>query len=187
MVTVSVLCLGVLVVFGVGCIVMYVALDAIANRRNGQGSNWWDYLIERDEGKLSLVGGGIAVALLLIFLFDMPKLGLVILIVLITLATLIGLFRLITDEPTKKARIKDNSVPASTIASPAQEGKIGQAASTKLPPPVEEDPYRVLLIKAKYDRSLVERLIEYERKRKPLASLDDLCRNAIVRWERDNQ
>jgi len=49
------------------------------------------------------------------------------------------------------------------------------------------DPYRDLLAKARYDKDLAERLIAYERKRAPFAKLDDLCRSAIDRLERDNR
>ena len=38
------------------------------------------------------------------------------------------------------------------------------------------------MAKAMYDQNLVDRLIEKERKRMPLASLDELCRQIIENW-----
>ncbi len=48
------------------------------------------------------------------------------------------------------------------------------------------DLYRKLLNKAKGDSELVERLVEYERKRKPYAGQEELMERAINRWEHDN-
>ena len=50
---------------------------------------------------------------------------------------------------------------------------------------VQEQLYRQLLAKARGDRALVERLVEYERQRNPGAARSVLLRNAIDRWERD--
>jgi hypothetical protein len=43
-----------------------------------------------------------------------------------------------------------------------------------------------LLRKARGDRSVVERLIEYERKQKPNATRLTCLQNAISRWEQEN-
>ena len=51
----------------------------------------------------------------------------------------------------------------------------------------ENQLYRQLLEKAKGDRKLVERLIEYERQRTPDATLNQLMLNAIYRWDRDRR
>lgn len=50
---------------------------------------------------------------------------------------------------------------------------------------VQEQLYHRLLAKARGDRELVERLLEYERQRDPSAAKSALLRNAIDRWERD--
>jgi hypothetical protein len=46
--------------------------------------------------------------------------------------------------------------------------------------------YRYILQKARGDRGLVERLIEYERRRSPDLDRLELMQDAIFRWERDN-
>lgn len=61
------------------------------------------------------------------------------------------------------------------------------AAPMKALPRPREDPYRELLAKVLYDKGVADRLIEYERKRAPHESFDELCRSAILRWQRDNR
>jgi hypothetical protein len=43
-----------------------------------------------------------------------------------------------------------------------------------------------LRVKVMYDEATIDRLIELEREKTPNASLAQLMRNAIDRWERDN-
>ncbi len=45
------------------------------------------------------------------------------------------------------------------------------------------DPYRDLMARVKYDQREADRLIAEERKRRPTASLDELCRSIIARLE----
>ncbi len=52
---------------------------------------------------------------------------------------------------------------------------------------LEQELYANLLTKSLGDKERVERLIEYERKRIPNASKEDLLHNTIDRWERDNR
>ena len=52
---------------------------------------------------------------------------------------------------------------------------------------VERRLYRSLLQKARGDRQLVERLIEYERRRSPTSDRIAHILNAIRQWERDNR
>ncbi len=51
----------------------------------------------------------------------------------------------------------------------------------------EEELYHKLMVKIGYDRSLAERLINYERHRTPKATRVIWIRSAITRWERDNR
>lgn len=51
----------------------------------------------------------------------------------------------------------------------------------------ENQLYEKLLQKSRGDRQLVERLIEYERRRSPNSSRTDLLQTAIYRWERDRR
>jgi hypothetical protein len=52
---------------------------------------------------------------------------------------------------------------------------------------IEDRLYEDLLQKARWDVALVERWIEYERKRSPRADRGQLMEDAIYRWERDNR
>ncbi len=47
--------------------------------------------------------------------------------------------------------------------------------------------YRYIFQKARGDKELVERLIEYERRRSPDLGRLELMQDAIFRWERDNR
>jgi uncharacterized membrane protein YvbJ len=51
----------------------------------------------------------------------------------------------------------------------------------------EKQLYRNLVQKARGDTELVERLIEYERRRSPGSDRLELLLDAIYRWERDNR
>jgi hypothetical protein len=51
----------------------------------------------------------------------------------------------------------------------------------------EEELYQDLLAKVGYDREVVERLVDYERKRDPSTLRSVLLKSAIERWERDNR
>lgn len=51
----------------------------------------------------------------------------------------------------------------------------------------EHQLYNKLLQKSRGDRKLVERLIEYERRRRPNCSRTELLEVAIYHWERDRR
>ncbi len=57
----------------------------------------------------------------------------------------------------------------------------------KMPDGKEKRLYRDLLRRAKGDKYLVERLIEYERKRSPGSDRLKLLQSALRRWENDNK
>jgi len=44
-----------------------------------------------------------------------------------------------------------------------------------------------LRLKVMYDEAKIDRLIDFERRRLPTAGEEDLMREAIERWERDNR
>jgi hypothetical protein len=199
--------LGVLVVFLVGAGVTYVALEQVARRRKKTlaplGTSRQAepaYLTEGTMEKLALAGGGLAVVLLLLSLLVIPQeWALVIWIVLTGLGVLFGLLTFFINRPATRAEHQPPPSdvpqgqetgyrpPPSTGAPPEQGDRYRLPASTTVSAAAREDPYRDLVAKAHYDLSLVDRLIEYERKRVPLASLDDLCKSAISRLERDNR
>ncbi len=56
---------------------------------------------------------------------------------------------------------------------------------SRLQPSSDGALYQELLRKAGGNQALVDRLIEFERKRMPNASQEELVRSAIERWERD--
>lgn len=73
--------------------------------------------------------------------------------------------------------------PPGTPPSPTEDGP-----GPDTPPKGQEtDPYQELLSKVRGDALTAERLIEYERRRAPSASREELIRRAIERWERDNR
>ncbi len=47
--------------------------------------------------------------------------------------------------------------------------------------------YRNLMRKTQGNKTVIERLIQYERARNPRASQEDLLAGAVARWERDNR
>jgi len=55
------------------------------------------------------------------------------------------------------------------------------------PPDTNNANYQNLLMKARGDKALVGRLVEYERNLAPWKSENELMEAAIVRWERDNR
>lgn len=55
------------------------------------------------------------------------------------------------------------------------------------PPRSEDELYKALLTKVRFDHNVAKRLIEYERKHAPNASNSYLIQSAIRRWEQDNQ
>jgi hypothetical protein len=162
-------------------VVTSVVLSKIAKRKKGVPTPCRDTLI-------AAVAGVIAVVLVvLLVLVASKEWATAIWTVLTVLGFLFGFLTFALSEPATKMQTRAKyRPPASTRAPPAQEDKYRPPASTRAPP-AQEDPYRKLMAKARYDQSLADRLIEYERKRMPYASLDDLCRSAIARLERDNR
>jgi len=73
--------LGLLFVFFVGAGVTYVILEQIAKKKKGNPTLYWDtlkkvesdYWTEGEKEKISLVGGGIAVVLVIILMIQAPK------------------------------------------------------------------------------------------------------------------
>jgi hypothetical protein len=53
--------------------------------------------------------------------------------------------------------------------------------------PREKELYQELLLRARGDKALVERWVEYERGRNPAAGRLELLEDALYRWQRDNR
>lgn len=198
MVVVPAVGLGALVVFGIGYVLAYAMLSKIAKRRKGAPTLYRDTLkevappdswTEEDIDGIAKVGGVVAVVVVLLLLFVVPREWSVVMwLGLTAIGILGGLLTFALNEPVSRAQTRPpHKPPASSRVPPAREAKSRPTESTREPPSVKEDPYRNLLAKAKYDQGLADRLIEYERKRMPYASLDDLCRSALARLEQGNK
>jgi hypothetical protein len=87
-------------------------------------------------------------------------------------------------EPTT-GRKYGRTTPTSTRPPPSYKSR--PAAPTWARPRPREDPHRELLARVLNDKGVADRLIEYERKRAPHESFDELCRSAIQRWQRVNR
>jgi uncharacterized membrane protein len=170
---------------------MYLALGVTAKtmekRRNPETTIYWDHWIENHKEKLSVIGGVLAVVLLVLMMIKMPQWQNVIWIALIALGILFGIFTFgLNDRETNPYRRAKPKSPEPTQAAAAPEIPYRPVRPYPAPPPVKEDYYRKLVAKARYDQGLVDRLLEYERKRLPNASFDELCKSAIERLEQDN-
>jgi hypothetical protein len=189
---------GGLVIFGVGCLILYGAIVGLLKWRERLGQSRWERFVDHNKGKLSLVGGVMALAIVF-SLAGKDGLRPSIWIGLTVLGILVGILSFVIPLIAAATRTNDNhSPPVSSNAPPKREYHYKPPASSKAPPIQEkpyqspsqssvspdthEDPYRSLLAKARYDQSLVDRLIESERKRMPKGSLDDLCRSIIEKW-----
>jgi hypothetical protein len=181
--------LGLGVVFFAGYFLTAAVVVLITEWRKAAPSEWWDNSEEKTLTRIAVIGGVIAVALLVLIMIKASSettkkiwIGLTILGVVGGLLT----FFMNQTETKSQPRVKYRPRASTSVPPPGPEDQYRPPPSTKVPSPPQEDPYRALLAKAMYDQSLVDRLIERERKYMPYASLDDLCRSAIARLERNN-
>ncbi len=190
-------------------------LDTLAKMQPTAAAKLRVPLTERNITRLALAGGGVVVAATVLLLVALPQWRTGIWIGLTVLGIVTGLLTFILRlgaEPAQKPEARKKSPgekppgrkppgrkpTESAEAPPRHEGR--PKAGTGAPPVYESpprpaaaggasapkgDPYRDLMAKVKYDQRQADRLIEQERKRLPLASLDDLCRNIIARLERE--
>jgi len=216
MIVAPAVCFGILAVFIVGCLITIGLLEIIyyiKGRRAPKGVNYWKE-DDNEEGAVTvvLVGGCIAVALVGLIWCVYPEWSTNIWIALTGLGFLFGFLSfifvpLLTNNSFPSTKIppsqqRTHHWSAKTKAPPSQQGFYQSSANTKIPPVHEQsnrshrsttkphtqdDPYRVLLAKARYDQNLADRLIEDEQKRLPNANLDTICRSIIDRLERDNR
>ena len=87
--------------------------------------------------------------------------------------------------PEGKPTPKGGPRPKSTAGTPPRHESEPRPAAAGGASAPKGDPYRDLMAKVKYDQRQADQLIEQERKRLPLASLDDLCRSILARLERE--
>ena len=177
--------LGALVVFGVGYILTNAVLTKIEERKLR-----WSYLsldksTENRIEETSKIVGGLAVALVIVLMLVVPKdlsaliwLGLTIVGIIFGLLT----FVLFGSESNSSDRTKHEPTESTEIT--PIEVYYDDCYTHRRS---EDSLYQTLLAKARNDTELADRLIEFERKRTPYASREELIRSAIVRWERDNR
>lgn len=207
--------LGFLVVFLVGAGVTWVVLAYSAGRDRGGSASRAStphgagpgHLTDEDIEHASIAVGVLCVVLMIGSFFIMPREWFTIVWgVLTVLGILFGLSTFLINEPSSAAQWRTKGEPSSSARGaawerqdeprssgatppppPASRPKNPATTASPAPPPVREDYYRNLLAKARYDKRLADRLIEYERTRSPHASWEDLCKNAVDRWERSKR
>jgi hypothetical protein len=193
--------LGVLVCAVIASVLGYwttsTVLGWIAKRRTGNRPYYADnfhpvepvYLTKRNIRRMSVVGGGLAVGLAVLLLLMVlreysPA----------TWAALTGIGMLggiatffLSGSQSEPGSDRKQPQTTSTNFRPRAVGKPRPTTPTRTQPRPREDPYRELLARVLHDRGVADRLVEYERKRTPDESFDELCRSAILRWQRDNR
>ena len=183
------------VVFSLGYVVTTAVLSQIAKRRPMGRKIYRDTLhpvVRRDhltkQGivQFSIAGGFVAVGLVALLLLTVFRPAFrehstTIWIVLTVLGVLGGIATFVLS-----AAMNRSEAPRRYTRSPS--------ASTRRPPstprasrPAQDDPCQTLLVMARHDQSLVDRLVEYERQRMPDASREELCKSAMERWRRANR
>ncbi|CAG0981994.1 hypothetical protein ANAEL_01801 [Anaerolineales bacterium] len=175
--------LGLLVVFGIGCALTFGVVSKIESKLE-QKKRKLGLIPSVDQTSLdvttiSIAGGTVAVVLVLILLFAVPRgSGVFIWYILIGIGILLGIFSWFPfdsgNSPTETKSTQTTTAPS--LSAPVQSKQTSR-----------EQLYQHLLTLTKHDKDLAERLIEYERKRKPNASEEELIKNAIERWELDNR
>lgn len=195
--------LGFLVVFLVGAWVTFLILDQVQKRKKPETITFFgvtgrkytseDRMREDRNYKITIGGGILAVVLMLVLLFSIPQqTAYLVMGILTVVGILFGISTFfwnrspsISGNPAQPPPLEpDNRPPLRTIptsSAPPSRSTSGDSRSGS------DNPYLDLLIRVRYDTALADRLIEYERKRLPKATMDELCRSAIERLERDNR
>ena len=185
-----------IVIFAAGYLLTYGVLGAMAKQAARQSSRRLNAVSEDNTYKVAVVGGLIPVVVSILAFFNSPpesRSGVAALLTVLGfivcgLSFVVPLLR--EDATSTPPRPAQTRYQPPNYSSPRSQTSSYQAPSyrpTPRPPAAAGDPYRDLLAKARYDKDVAERLIEYERKRAPRDSLDQLCRSAIDRLERDNR
>jgi hypothetical protein len=184
MVVVPAVALGALVIFGLGYLLTSTVMTKFAKKTRNiptfyRWTGVWRDVKHPDEAteeyidQASRVGGGIAVVLMVLLLFVVPKAWASSIWISLTIIGIIfGLFTFVLREP--KPIVDTERKPKPT-------------ESPRVSSHVRDELYKDLLTKCRNDRNLAERLIAYERKRAPSVSEEELIRSAIQRWERDKR
>jgi hypothetical protein len=170
---------------------MYFVLERFTSPAEPQDKNGW----------YAVSGGVLAVIILVLLLVVFPEWHAEIWIGLTLLGIIGGISTFFVHAAMNERQNKQTERPAGsagrtngkadTYRPPAsargsarqRDPQRSQTAAASPTPTVTGDPYRALLCKVMYDQSRADQLIQAERKRMPLASLDDLCRKIIERLE----
>lgn len=184
MITVPAIALGAFVVFCIGYLLTSTVMTKNAKKTRSvstfyRSTGEWKEVKHPDEAteesinQMSMVGGGVAVGLMVLLLLVLPKTWASLIWVSLTILGIIfGIFTFVLREP--KPIVNTESKPK-----PAESSR----ASSR----VRDQLYKDLLAKCRGDKNLAERLIAYERKHAPSANGEELIRSAIQRWEQDRR
>jgi hypothetical protein len=185
------LVVALLVVFGIGFFLTFSVASMIARqievRKRSSGlippvdQTWLD------GNKISIMGGVVAVVLVVALLFIVPgESQATIWYSLTGLGIVCGLLSFFLFGSKSRSNPSTKTLPG-PIDGRNLKPQVGQAAADQSPQSLKDSLYQKLLSKTKNDRDMANRLIEFERKRKPEASEAELIKNAIERWELDNR
>jgi hypothetical protein len=175
--------LGLLVVFGIGCVLTFAVVSKIESKLE-QKKRKLGLIPSADQTSLnvtaiSIAGGIVAVVLVLILLFAVPRdSGVFIWYILIGIGFLSGIFSWF---PFDSGNNPTETKSTQTATAPFRSAPVQSQQTSR------EHLYQHLLTLTKHDKDLADRLMEYERKRKPNASEEELIKSAIERWELDNR
>jgi hypothetical protein len=207
--TTSEIVFGIVVFYGIGYATTHNVGNILEIRKREKNSSIPPQgPVDLDINTNSIIGGIVAVALVFILVFMAQKekqalffykiIGVGVVLVIFTY----GWFKFksyvtpVTETPPDQIPGQDeqllhpNAVAKSTYDQlPEQDEKLLHANSHDNGEQllIRSRLYEDLLVKCRRDKGVADRLIEYERKRKPNAGELELIENAIERWEKDNR
>ncbi len=196
------ICIGFGVICGAAYILIYAVSDKVQRsqeRRARQRPDWTPPPTQRTSGgmstieALSLAGGIVAAGAALVVLLTSPRESQATIWYGLTgLGILGGLLTFVLSDSKSKPSFARRGRPMASTPSHPADRRSPPPPPQRTPPspgarPSAQNLYQNLLFKTRNNRDLADRLIEYERKRTPTASEEQLIRNAIWRWERDNR
>jgi amino acid transporter len=184
--------LGAFVVFCIGYSLTYFLVEGIGRiieRRKRKRSGLIPPVDQTtfDINAISIVGGAMAVVLVLILLVAVPSVSKAVFWYVLTgIGIIFGLLTFVLFR-SKTGPIEPRKTPPEPIHLQPPKPQRIKSDDNQDPVFMKYEFYRRLLLLTRNDRDLADRLIELERKRKPGTSEAELIKNAIERWELDNR
>jgi uncharacterized BrkB/YihY/UPF0761 family membrane protein len=178
--------LGLLVVFGIGCGLTFVVVGKIESqmekKKRKRGLIPSVDQTSLDVSAISITGGIVAVALVLVLFFVVPRSsGGLIWYILTGIGILFGILLWSLSDSGSRPTETESTQSVQSVTAPSHTPPVKSQQTSR------ERLYQQLLTLTKQDKDLADRLIGYERKRKPNASEEELIKSAIERWELDNR